>query len=123
MVLLGSSKNLKLSTNGTKKLLPKWIGPFRIAKGVGLVVYKLELPTSMKCHPVFHVSNLQPYRSNGCVQPPRMPIEVHCKLEYEVEQIILHRDVRINRHCSKHEYLIKSLGLALSATLGGRRPT
>ena len=80
LVLL-STKNLKLRTNGTKKLLPKWIGPFRIVKSVGLVAYKLELPASMKCHPV-----------------------------YEVEQIILHRDVRINRHRSKREYLIKWLG-------------
>ena len=130
LVLL-STKNLKLRTNGTKKLLPKWIGPFRVVKSVGLVAYKLELPASMKCHPVFHVSNLQQYRSNGRVQPPPVPIEIDGELEYEVEQIILHRDVRINRHRSKREYLIKWLGFgpehnsdfALSTTLGSRRPT
>ena len=76
---------------------------------VGKVAYKLELLDVMLCHPVFHVSNLQPYRSNGSVQPPPMPIEVEGDLEYEVEQILLHRDSKTGNR-SKREYLVKWLG-------------
>jgi hypothetical protein len=103
------TKNLKLKTTGSRKLLPKWIGPFPVIGKVGQVAYKLELPDVMLCHPVFHVSNLQPYRSNGSVQPPPMPIEVEGDLEYEVEQILLHRDSKMGSR-SKREYLVKWLG-------------
>ena len=103
------TKNLKLKTTGSRKLLPKWIGPFQVIGKVGKVAYKLELPDVMLCHPVFHVSNLQPYRSNGSVQPPPMPIEVEGDLEYEVEQILLHRDSKMGSR-SKREYLVKWLG-------------
>ena len=58
----------------------------------------------MKCHLVFHVGNLQQCRSNGCVQPLPVSIEIDDKLEFEVEQILLHCDVCINRHSSKQEY-------------------
>jgi hypothetical protein len=103
------TKNLRLKTSGKRKLLPKWIGPFPVVQVVGTVAYKLELPGSMKCHPVFHVSNLQPYRSDGRVQPPPMSMEISGEVEFEVEQVLLHRDIRHKRR-SKREYLIKWLG-------------
>jgi hypothetical protein len=84
--------NLKLKTTGSRKLFPKWVGPFDVVQRIGKVAYKLGLPPSMKCHDVFHVSNLQAYRSDGRVQPPPYPIEVDGEHEYEVEQIVLHRD-------------------------------
>jgi hypothetical protein len=101
--------NLKLKTTGSRKLLPKWIGPFEVVKRIGKVAYKLELPSSMKCHDVFHVSNLQAYRSDGRVQPPPFPIEIDGEEEYEVEQILLHRDRRYGKR-ARREYLIKWLG-------------
>jgi hypothetical protein len=103
------TKNLKLKTYGARKLLPKWIGPFPVVKVVGNVAYKLELPQSMRCHPVFHVSNLQPYRSDGRVQPPPTPLHVSGEYEFEVEQVILHRDVKRGRRYHR-EFLIKWLG-------------
>ena len=36
-------------------------GSFKILKRVWKVAYKLELPTKLKFHPVFHVSILKPY--------------------------------------------------------------
>ena len=44
------------------KLLPRFIGPFKMLERVGTVVYQLALPPSMSgVHEVFHVSMLQKY--------------------------------------------------------------
>jgi hypothetical protein len=107
--VLLKTKNLKLTTTGKRKLLPKWVGPFPVLKVVGSAAYKLELPSGMRCHPVFHVSNLQAYRSDGRVQPPPVPLEVSGELEFEVEQVILHRDTKRGRRYHR-EYMIKWLG-------------
>jgi hypothetical protein len=37
------------------------LGPFRVSTKVNEVAYRLDLPSSMKIHPVFHVSLLEPY--------------------------------------------------------------
>jgi hypothetical protein len=56
--VLLSTKNIKIKSAGTRKLLPRWLGPFIITQEVNEVAYKLELPASLKIHPVFHVSLL-----------------------------------------------------------------
>jgi len=86
------------------------VGPFKVIQKVGKVAYKLELPASMKVHPVFHVNLLHKYRSDGTVQPPPPPVLVDDQLEYEVERILQHRDVALGRKRSRREYLIKWLG-------------
>ena len=52
-----SAKNLK-TLCPCKKLDWKNIGLFRIAKVLGLYMYKLDLPESMPIHPVFNVDQL-----------------------------------------------------------------
>ena len=41
------------------KLAYKFYGPYRIVERVGEVTYRLDMPTSCKVHPVFHVSLLR----------------------------------------------------------------
>ena len=108
MVLL-RTKNLKLKATGTRKLLPRFIGPFKVLRRIGKVAYELDLPATMKCHPVFHVGLLRPYLADGRLQPPPIPIDVDGEAEFEVEQVLLHRDVKIGKR-SRREYLIKWLG-------------
>ena len=74
MVLL-STKNLKLKTSGCKKLMPKYIGPYKITQLIQTsatqsAAVKLDLPAGMRVHNVFHVSLIKPYRSDGTCQPP-----------------------------------------------------
>jgi len=50
--------------NRKKKLSNQMIGLFRILKKVSNLAYELDLPKEMRCHPVFHVSLLEPFYEN-----------------------------------------------------------
>jgi hypothetical protein len=47
----------------SRKLTARYLGPFRVEKVVNLITYKLELLTTMRIHPVFHVSLLKPFKT------------------------------------------------------------
>lgn len=77
----------------SRKLGSRYLGPFRVIEKVSDVTYKLELPATMKIHPVFHVSLLKRYRESpeefagrAPTQPP--PVIVEGEEEYEVEDIL-----------------------------------
>ena len=42
------------------KLLPKYIGPFRVLRRMGNA-YTIELPRKMRTHPTFYAGRLRPY--------------------------------------------------------------
>ncbi len=97
-------KNLHVT--GTRKLLPKRYGPFTITEQIRPVAYRLELPSSMKIHNVFHIDLLMPYKETEqygtpYTQPP--PVIDHGEDEYEIEYITLDR--RFGRNWKK-QYLI-----------------
>jgi hypothetical protein len=106
--VLLSAKNLRFK-EGTPKLLPRWVGPFQVSKRVGTQAYELNLPSRWKVHDVFHVSLLERYRRDGSVQPPP-PVEVlEGEDEYEVEQVLDHRRVKL-RGPNPYEYLVRWTG-------------
>ena len=56
-----------------EKLLPRYIGPFRILERKGKVVYQLELPARLSdVHNIFHMSQLK-----KCLRVPeeQLPLE------------------------------------------------
>ena len=84
-----------------KKLLPFWIGPYKIISSPHPNAYKLDLPDTMKIHPVFNVKLLKPYVANDKTQFPLReperpgPITIsEDDQQYEVEDIIDHRTFR-----------------------------
>ena len=86
-----SSKNIK-TTRPSKKLDWKQLGPFKIAKQISDVSYKLDLPHAMKTmHNVFHVSLLEPAKQNTIpnrVQSPPPPVEIDGQEEHEVAEVV-----------------------------------
>ena len=92
----------------SKKLLPRFGGPYPIKERIGKVAYKLEFPDSIRAHSVIHVSGLKPYHSTSddLVKPP--PIIVNDSEEYEVEKIL---DSKLFR--GKPRYLVKWKGYDL----------
>jgi hypothetical protein len=88
--------------------------PYAISAIISTTAYKLDLPTSLKIHPVFHVSLLKPYNESSDdftrTIPPPLPVTIlkTNEEEYEVETIL---DKRIIRN--KPQYLVKWSGYPL----------
>jgi hypothetical protein len=83
-------KNIR-TTRPARKLDDKFFGPFKITDRINDVSFRLSLPSSLKIHPVFHVSLFKPKnpdRLDMPQPPPPEPITVDDDLEYEVEAIL-----------------------------------
>ena len=57
-----STKDLVFKKRPAKKLVDQFIGPYTIDEVVSTNVIKLQLPTSIKIHPVVNVSWIAQYR-------------------------------------------------------------
>src|ERR1700677_174271 len=55
----------------SKKLSDRFLGPFKVVEPVGHQAYRLKLLKTMKIHPVFHVSLLEPYHRREGEDPSR----------------------------------------------------
>src|ERR1700752_5141310 len=64
-----STENLSLPKSWTRKLMPKYIGPYRVTKSYPAESrYTLDLPPELQTHriyPTFHVSRLCTYMKNN----------------------------------------------------------
>lgn len=104
-------RNIK-TTRPCDKLDYRRLGPFPILDQINPVAYRLHLPESMKIHPVFHVSLLEPYTSVNIPRRRQMPpplIEIDNNQEFKVEEVLDSR-----RRRNKLEYLVHWRGYNIS---------
>ena len=97
----------ELMKRATKKLMEKFIGLYVVRKIVSENAVELELPVSLRIHPVVNVRRIVKYREQvegqKKILPP--PVEIASKKEYEVEEILDRQERR-----GKTKYLVKWKG-------------
>jgi hypothetical protein len=90
-----------LRTKGSKKLRPKFVGPWPITRKIGRTTYELDLPVHIKIHPVVNTQYLKRFIGSPAdfagreqTPPPPVPVSDNEVLECEVEAIKDHRKDR-----------------------------
>jgi len=113
LVLL-STKNLKWQMKGRRleKLTEHFVGPYKIKRIISSNAIELDLPKSIKIHPVVNVSRVRLYTSQvkGQKKVPPKPVIIEGEEEFEVEKIINKRIVR-----GKEKFLVRWKGYTAEA--------
>jgi len=105
LVLL-SMKDLKWQMKGRRleKLTKRFVGPYKVKEIISSNAIELELPNSIKIHPVVNISRVRLYKSQVKGQkkiPPKLVI-IEGEEEFEVEKILNKRMVR-----GKEKFLVR----------------
>jgi len=116
-----STKDLKYQMVGrrTEKLTERFVGPYKIKKIVSSNAVELELPSTVKIHPVVNISRIRRYigQVEGQKKEQPLPVIIKREEEWEVERILNKRRVR-----GKDKYLVQWKGfMAESNTWEGRK--
>jgi len=100
-----STKDLKyqIVRRRTEKLTERFVRPYKVKKVVLSNAVELELPSTVKIHPVVNVSRIRRYvgQVEGQKKEQPAPVIIEGEEEWEVEQILNKRKVR-----GKNKYLV-----------------
>jgi len=79
----------------SKKLMEHFVGPYKIKGIISSNAIELELPKTIKIHPVVNVSRVRLYKPQveGQKKTPPKPVIIEEKEEFEVEKILNKRVV------------------------------
>ncbi len=76
----------------SRKLSPRYVGPFKILKRINEVTYQLELPANYRISPSFHVSLLKPVHLDADpgteIQEPPPPLDIDGNPAYRVNVLL-----------------------------------
>ena len=101
-----STKDLKYQMVGrrTEKLMKRFVGSYKIKKIVSTNVVELELPSTIKIHPVVNVSRIHKYVEQVEGQKREQPtlVIIEGEEEWEVERILNKQWIR-----GKDKYLVR----------------
>ncbi len=105
-----STRNLPLQSL-SRKLAPKFIGPFSIVMILSPMAVRLKLPHYLqRVHPVFHVTCIKPIiRPPSSPSPPSRPVLVEGSPSYRVKKLLAARPP-------------SGKGFSVPGRLGGVRP-
>ena len=122
--VLLSTEHLKLigERRRTRKLTERFIGPYRVKRVVNANAYELELPASLKIHPVINIGHLKEYhdgvrafpdRPVRLTRPEPEALDDNGAPEWLVDRLLDHRKVkRGTRHID--QYLVEWKGYPIS---------
>jgi len=100
-----STKDLKyqMVRRRTEKLTERFVGPYKIKEIVSLNAVKLELPSTVRIHPVINISRIRRYigQVEGQKKEQPAPVIIKGKEEWKVERILNKQRVR-----GKNKYLV-----------------
>jgi len=87
-----STKDLKYQMVGrrTEKLTERFVGPYKVKKIVSSNAVELELPSTVKIHPVVNVSRIHRYvgQVEGQKKEQPAPVIIKGEEEWEVKRIL-----------------------------------
>jgi len=94
--VLLSTKDLVFKKRPTRKLMERHVGLYMIEEVVSSNAVKLQLPSSMRIHPVINVSWIVQYKEQveGQKKEEGKPVEVEGVEEWEVEKILNKKKIR-----------------------------
>jgi len=105
LVLL-STKDLKWQIEGrrTEKLTERFMGPYKVKRVISTNVVELELPKTVRIHPVVNVSRIRRYRKQvpGQKKQLALPVIIEGEKEYKVEKVMNKR-----KRYRRWEYLVR----------------
>jgi len=122
--VLLSTQHLKLigERKRARKLTERYVGPYRVKRVVNANAYELELPASLKIHPVINISHLKEYR-DGVLAFPDRPVPLtrpepealddNGAPEWQVDRLLDHRKVRRGAR-QIDQYLVEWKGYPIS---------
>jgi len=94
--VLLSTKSLVFKERPARKLVDRYVGPYTIEEVVSTNVVKLQLPTSIRIHPVVNISQIVQYKEQvgGQKKEEGKPIEIEGVEEWEIEKILNKRKIK-----------------------------
>jgi hypothetical protein len=122
--VLLSTQHLKLigERKRARKLTERYVGPYRVKRVVNANAYELELPASLKIHPVINISHLKEYR-DGVLSFPDRPVPLtrpepealddNGAPEWLVDRLLDHRTVKRGSR-QTDQYLVEWKGYPIS---------
>ena len=122
--VLLSTEHLKLigERKRARKLTERYIGPYRVKRVVNANAYELELPASLKIHPVINISHLKEYRDGAqafpdrpvpLTRPPPEALDDNGAPEWLVDRLLDHRTVKRGAR-QTDQYLVEWKGYPIS---------
>ena len=116
LIYLQLHHGYNLSGLQNTKLLNQRVGPFKIIGKIGFLTYCLELPCTMKIHPVIFITHLKPcpirdpYKRPRPDQPPPVLDEPGDWQSYKIEKVLDSRQRQYSCEKPITEYLMRWKG-------------